>query len=85
MGPTARSLLWRVVCRPSLSEPPAREGGSFMVLANPSRPTHLHKSCPQGKIKCVKGTGNLTTILGTQTFCWLLTPSPPWEDGVFAH
>ena len=64
--------------------PPGGGGGSFMVLANPSRPTHPHqKRFPQGKTKFMKEAGNLTLMSGTRTFFRALIhpPHPPPGGG----
>ena len=61
------------------------------ALASPGRPTHppthFRKIFLWQKMKfieliklinlLIKGAGNLSPILGTQTFCWPLTPPLP--------
>ena len=58
-------------------------GVLFGALASPARPKS--EKFLSGKMKFIKGAGNLRPVLGTQTFFFLpLPPPPPMGRGVFS-
>ena len=78
LGDAASALYFTWADSPEQATAYRYRGGGEAWAPPLDPPTHPHqKIFLRKKMKFIKGARNWRSSLGTQTFCWPLTPPPP--------